>query len=52
MDKVTLITGANRGIGLEIARLVGGVVLIGARNPATGEQAATALTDEGVDAHL
>ena len=41
--KVALITGANKGIGLETARQLGkqGVtVIVAARNSAKGEQAA------------
>jgi len=51
METITLITGANRGIGFELARLVGGTVLIGSRDSERGEQAARTLTSEGVDAH-
>jgi NAD(P)-dependent dehydrogenase (short-subunit alcohol dehydrogenase family) len=53
--KVALVTGANKGIGLEVARQLGkhGVtVLIGARNPELGESAATKLKAEGVDAEF
>ena len=51
--KVALISGANKGIGLETARQLGkqGVtVLIGARDLAKGEQATTELRNDGVDA--
>ncbi len=51
--KVALITGANKGIGLETARQLGklGVaILLGARDPAKGEQAAEVLRGIGVDA--
>ena len=44
--KVALITGANKGIGLETARQLGklGVtILVGARNVAKGEEAAARL---------
>ena len=47
-----LITGANRGLGLETSRQLGihGVkVLIGTRDLAKGEQAAEALRNEGID---
>jgi len=52
-QKVALITGANKGIGLETARQLGklGVtVLVGARDAAKGEKAAAALKSEGIDA--
>ncbi len=50
---VALITGANKGIGLETARQLGkrGItVLLGARDQAKGEQAAAKLRSEGIDA--
>jgi NAD(P)-dependent dehydrogenase (short-subunit alcohol dehydrogenase family) len=51
---VALITGANKGIGLEIARQLGqqGVlVVVGARDPAKGNAAAAELRAQGIDAH-
>jgi len=51
--RVALITGANKGIGLETARQLGkqGVtILLGARDLAKGEQAAEVLRGIGVDA--
>ncbi|HEX9200155.1 MAG TPA: SDR family oxidoreductase [Acidobacteriaceae bacterium] len=51
--KVALITGANKGIGLETARQLGklGVtILVGARDLAKGEEAAEVLRGVGVDA--
>lgn len=54
MKKIALITGGNKGIGLETARQLGkqGVtVLLGARDVAKGEAAAAALEKEGIDAH-
>jgi NAD(P)-dependent dehydrogenase (short-subunit alcohol dehydrogenase family) len=53
VNKVALITGSNKGIGLEAARQLGqsGIhVLIGARDAARGEQAARQLSDEGISA--
>jgi len=52
-NKVALITGANKGIGLETARQLGklGVtVLVGSRVLARGEEAAEVLRGIGVDA--
>ena len=52
---LSLVTGANKGIGLEVARQLaqlGHTVLIGARDAARGEQAADALRAEGLDAHF
>lgn len=52
-QKIALITGANRGLGLEIARQLGKKqikVLIGARNAAAGQLAADSLIAEGIDA--
>ncbi len=51
--KVALITGANKGIGLEIARQLGhqGItVVIGSRDPQKGQAAAETLKGEGIDA--
>jgi len=53
-QKIALITGANRGIGLEIAKQLGkqGItVLIGARDKSRGEAAAELLVKEGIAAH-
>ena len=52
--KIALITGANKGIGLETARQLGkqGItVLAGARDEAKANQAATELRKEGLDVH-
>jgi NAD(P)-dependent dehydrogenase (short-subunit alcohol dehydrogenase family) len=51
--KIALITGANKGIGLETARQLGkkGItVLIGARDSSKGKAAADKLREEGIDA--
>jgi NAD(P)-dependent dehydrogenase (short-subunit alcohol dehydrogenase family) len=51
--KVALITGANKGIGLETARQLGKLgitVLVGARDAAKGEAAVATLKKEGIDA--
>lgn len=52
-NKVALITGANKGIGLEIARQLGrqGItVLVGARDEGRGQDAVKALREDGVNA--
>ena len=51
--KVALITGANKGLGFEMARQLGqaGVtVVLAARDPQKGEAAAAKLRGEGLDA--
>jgi NAD(P)-dependent dehydrogenase (short-subunit alcohol dehydrogenase family) len=53
--KVALITGANKGLGFEMARQLGqaGVtVVIGARESQRGEAAAAKLRAENIDAHF
>lgn len=48
--KIALITGANKGIGYEVARQLGGlgyVVLLGARDPVRGDEAAKRLQRSG-----
>lgn len=52
MKRTALITGANRGIGLAIARqlaALGNSVWLGSRDPAAGEAAAQALCRAGLD---
>ena len=52
--RVALITGANKGIGLEIARQLGRdhgmTVLVGARDEGRGRAAVEHLTAQGIDA--
>ncbi len=51
---VALITGANKGIGYEVARQLGerGItVLVGARDAQRGEDAVARLREQGADAH-
>jgi NAD(P)-dependent dehydrogenase (short-subunit alcohol dehydrogenase family) len=53
MTKLALITGANKGIGLETARQLGKLgiqVLVGARDAKAGEGAAAQLRSEGLKA--
>ena len=55
-NKIALITGANKGIGLETARQLardhGFTVLIGARDEKRGQEAASELRAEGLDAQF
>ncbi len=53
MTQIALITGANRGLGLETARRLaqsGATVVVAARDARAGEDAAAALRTEGLDA--
>ena len=53
--RIALVTGANKGLGFEMARQLGkaGVrVLLGARDAVKGEAAAAELRGEGLDAHF
>lgn len=55
MKKIALITGANKGIGLETARQLGKkdmTVLVGARGRSKGEAAVKKLSEEGIEAHF
>ncbi|KPH97832.1 short-chain dehydrogenase/reductase SDR [Actinobacteria bacterium OK006] len=55
MTLIALITGANKGIGYETARLLGErgmTVLVGARNEELGQKAALALREADVDARF
>ena len=50
--RIALVTGANKGIGLEVARQLGKAghrILLGARDEARGREAEKTLRDEGID---
>ncbi|MFN8392837.1 MAG: SDR family oxidoreductase [Bdellovibrionota bacterium] len=55
MNRIALITGANKGIGFETARQLGRKsfsVVITARDEGRGQAAQNQLAGEGIDAHL
>ena len=52
---LTLITGANRGMGFELAKELGAKgqrILLGARDPEKGAAAVSQLEHDGIDASL
>ncbi len=55
MKEIALVTGANKGIGFEIARELaksGMHVILGARNLERGKKAASDLKEEGLNVEL
>ena len=51
--KIALITGANRGLGLEVARQLGAKgfrILLGVRDPAKADETARRMRNDGIDA--
>lgn len=54
-DKIAIVTGANRGLGYEAARMLaenGAAVILAVRTPAKGEQAAAAIRQDTPGAAL
>jgi NAD(P)-dependent dehydrogenase (short-subunit alcohol dehydrogenase family) len=55
MARIAVVTGGNRGIGLEVVRQLarrGDTVVLGSRDPAKGERAAAGLGGEILPRHL
>ena len=53
--RIALVTGANKGIGFEVARRLavrGDTVLLGARNEGRGREAEARLKADGLDVHF
>lgn len=53
--RIALVTGANKGLGFEVARQIGktgAIVLVGARNAVLGEAASATLQADGIDARF
>ncbi len=53
-NRIALVTGANKGIGLETAKQLGAhgmTVLMGARDAVRGQEAVAGVRESGVDAH-
>jgi NAD(P)-dependent dehydrogenase (short-subunit alcohol dehydrogenase family) len=55
INKIALVTGANKGIGLAIARQLGAkgvTVIVGARDAGRGQAAVDLLRSENLNAHF
>lgn len=55
MSSIALITGANKGLGFEIARRLGShglSIIVTSRDTTPGESAVAALSDEGIEAEF